>query len=76
MTRDDAGILYPVANGTGELLRVDPLSGEACLLAGGLRNPSSVRIAPPGSGFDTSGEALTFYVVEFSGAIRVIDYRP
>ncbi|MGH7899805.1 MAG: hypothetical protein ACREQQ_17750 [Candidatus Binatia bacterium] len=76
ITRDGEGNLYPVANGLGELLKVDPLTGDACLLAGGLRNPSSVRIAPAGSGFDTSGEALTFYVVEFSGAIRIVGYTP
>ncbi|MGH7819229.1 MAG: SMP-30/gluconolactonase/LRE family protein [Candidatus Binatia bacterium] len=76
MTRDGSGILYVVANGTGELLRVDLTTGDACLLAGGLRNPSSVRIAPSGSPFDTSGESLTFYVVEFSGAIRRLGYTP
>jgi hypothetical protein len=68
--------LYPVANGLGELLRVDPETGDACLVASGFQNPSSVRIAPPGSPFDTSGEAFTFYVTEFSGAIRVVGYTP
>jgi sugar lactone lactonase YvrE len=76
MTRDSDGFLYPVANGLGELLRVDPLTGDACLVASGLQNPSSVRVAPPGSAFDISGEALTFFVVEFSGAIRVVGYSP
>jgi sugar lactone lactonase YvrE len=76
MTRDAGGVLYPVANGMGEVLRVDPTTGAACLIASGLQNPSSVRIAPAGSGFDTSGEALTFYVVEFSGAIRIVGYTP
>lgn len=76
MTRSDEGTLYVVANGMGELLRVDPLTGEACLVASGFQNPSSVRIAPPGSPFDVSGEAMTFYVVEFSGAIRTVGYTP
>jgi hypothetical protein len=76
MTRSPDGTLYVVANGLGELLRVDPGSGEACLVASGLQNPSSVRIAPPGSPFDTSGEAMTFYLVEFSGAIRTVGYTP
>ena len=76
MTRSSDGTLYVVANGLGELLRVDPLTGEACLVASGFQNPSSVRIAPPGSPFDTSGEELTFYVVEFSGAIRTLGYTP
>jgi hypothetical protein len=76
MTRSLDGTLYVVANGLGELLRVDPESGEACLVASGLQNPSSVRIAPPGSPFDTSGEAMTLYVVEFSGAIRIVGFTP
>lgn len=77
MTRDAAGILYVVANGTGELLRVDPGTGDACLLAGGLRNPSSVRIAPAGGAFDDGDAAtLDLYVTEFSGAIRVVRYAP
>src|SRR5206468_12329171 len=57
MTRDADGTLYVMANGMGELLRVDPLTGAACLVVSGLGNPSSVRIAPSGSAFDVSGEA-------------------
>lgn len=77
MTRDGDGILYPVANGTGELLRVDPATGDACLITGGLRNPSSVRIAPEDGLFaDGNAATIDFYVVEFSGAIRVVRYRP
>ena len=76
MTRSDDGALYVVANGMGELLRVDPQSGEACLVASGLQNPSSVRIAPKGSAFDISGQALTFYVVGFDGKIQVVGYTP
>ncbi|MEX2554034.1 MAG: hypothetical protein WEB06_00185 [Actinomycetota bacterium] len=76
MTRSPDGTLYVVANGLGELLSVDPGSGEGCLVASGFQNPSSVRIAPPDSTFDTSGEAMTFYVVEFSGAIRTVGYTP
>ena len=76
MTRTDEGILYVVANGLGELLRVDPITGDACLVASGLRNPSSVRIAPAGSPFDVSGHTITFYITEFSGAIKVVGYTP
>lgn len=75
MTRDEDGILYVVANGTGELIRVDA-DASACLVASGFQNPSSVRIAPPGGAFDTSGEAFTLYVTEFSGAIRTVGYTP
>ena len=76
MTRDEDGNLYPVANGLGELLRVDPTTGVACLVASGFHNSSSVRIAPAGSAFDTSGERFTFYVVEFSGNVRIVGFTP
>lgn len=70
MTRDAAGTLYVVGNGTGELLKVDPDSGAACLMTGGLRNPSSVRIAPEGGPFaDGDAATLDLYVTEFSGRI-------
>lgn len=73
MTGTADGALYPVANGTGELLRVDPNTGASCLLASGLQNPSSVRIAPEASGFADGDPATTdFYVTEFSGAIRIV----
>lgn len=73
MTRDAAGNLYVVANGTGELIKV-ATDGSACLIAGGLQNPSSVRIAP--AGFTLAGAATTFFVTEFSGAIKIIGYTP
>lgn len=77
MTRDADGILYIVANGTGELLRVDPADGSACLIAGSLQNPSSVRIAPEDGGFaDGDPATLDLYVTEFSGAIRTVVYAP
>lgn len=77
MTRDAAGLLYPVANGTGELLRVDPVSGEACLIAGGLQNPSSVKIAPESGPFaDGVVSTIDFYITEFSGAIKVVRFTP
>ena len=76
MTSTPDGTLYVVANGMGELLRVDPVTGDACLVASGLQNPSSVRIAPAGSAFDISGEALTFYVVQFDGRIMTVGYTP
>ncbi|MBI4728662.1 MAG: hypothetical protein HY775_04070 [Acidobacteria bacterium] len=74
MTRDAAGTLYVVGNGSGELLRVDPATGGSCLIASGFQNPSSVRIAPPA--FALAGPALTFFVTEFSGAIQVVGYTP
>ena len=77
MTRDEAGLLYVVANGTGELLRVDPSTGQACLIAGGLQNPSSVRIAPEDGPYaDNDPTTTDFYVTEFSGAIRAVRFTP
>jgi hypothetical protein len=74
MTRDGAGVLYVVANGMGELLRVDPSTGAACLMDSGFRNPSSVRIAP--AAFGRTDTSLTLFVTEFSGAIRRVTYSP
>jgi hypothetical protein len=77
MTRDPlSGELLVVANGMGELLRVDPATGTACLITGGLQNPSSVRVAPAGSDFAMEGYAETFYVTEFSSNVRRIGWNP
>lgn len=66
----DGQYLYVVANGMGELLRVDLATRAACLLASGLQNPSSVRFE---RGFDGSGN---LFITEFSGAIRRVHVRP
>lgn len=77
MTRDGDGVLYPVGNGTGELLRYDPATKEACLITGALQNPSSVRIAPEGGEFsDVNSETIDFYVTEFSGRIMKVTFDP
>jgi hypothetical protein len=39
------GLLYITAHLSGELLRVDPATGDACLLASGLEEPTSARFA-------------------------------
>lgn len=39
------GMLYAAAHVSGELMRVDPATGEACVLASGLGEPTSVRVA-------------------------------
>lgn len=49
------GRLYVVGHLSGELLRVDPATGEACLLASGLEEPTSVRVA---RGFGPHGGKL------------------
>lgn len=69
------GFLYPVANGMGELLRVDPTNGDACLIASGLTTPSSVRVAS-GAFADSDSATIDFFVTEFSGAIRHITWKP
>jgi hypothetical protein len=70
MTLGPDGRLYVAANGTGELIRVD-LDGtpDACLVAWGLHNPSSVRFAP-GTNGSYAGDA---FITEFSGRIMRID---
>ncbi len=61
------GFLYVTANGAGELLRVDPADGSACVAADGLRNPSSVRQA---TGFGDWDGAL--FMTDFGGSITVV----
>jgi len=73
----DGRYLYPVANGLGELLRVDPTNGSACLIASGFPLASSVRIAPESGPFaDHDPGTIDFYVTRFTGAIMRIRYRP
>lgn len=68
MTRDAKGNLYVAANGpAGALLKVDPKTGTACVLADGLDLPSSVRFARA-FGPDTG----KLYVTQFGGAITVV----
>lgn len=61
LTLGPDGFIYVAAHVTGEVLRVDPSSGVACVLASGLHEPTSVRFAPDGRLFvtDMGGEAVT-----------------
>ena len=43
MTIDATGVLYITANGMGRVWRVDPVTGESCIIASGLQNPSAVK---------------------------------
>lgn len=73
----DGRYLYSVANGMGELLRVDPRTGAACLIANGFPTSSSVRIAPENGPFaDHDRATIDFYVTRFTGQIMRIRYRP
>ncbi|MHB1260399.1 MAG: SMP-30/gluconolactonase/LRE family protein [Thermoplasmatota archaeon] len=62
LTLGPDGRLYIAAHLSGELLRFDPATGESCLLASGLEEPSSVRIA---RGFGEHGGKL--FVTTFGG---------
>jgi hypothetical protein len=73
----DGRYLYPVANAMGELLRVDPRTGAACLIASGFPTSSSVRIAPESGPFaDHDPRTIDFFVTRFTGQIMRIVYRP
>jgi hypothetical protein len=65
MTIDRAGVLYLAANGTGEVLRLDPRSGASCTIAGGFRNTSAVKFGC-GPGWPSSH----LFVVGFDGVVR------
>src|SRR3954451_6430070 len=43
MTIGPDGILYVAANLTGEVIRVNPTTGEHCVIAGGMQNTSSLK---------------------------------
>jgi hypothetical protein len=65
MTIDADGNLYIAANGTGEVIRLDPATKEHCTIASGLQNTSAVKF---GRGPGWSAESL--YVVGFDGLVR------
>ena len=62
---DARGDLYMAANGSAEILRLDPDSGDVCTLTRGpFRNPSAVKL---GRGPGWSPQKL--YVVAFDGTV-------
>ena len=65
MTMDASGILYLTANASGEVLRLDPATGQSCQLASGLQNPSAIEF---GSG--TGWPANHLFVAGFDGTVR------
>jgi sugar lactone lactonase YvrE len=71
MTIDAAGILYIAANGTGEVIRVDPATGDHCTIVSSLQNPSSLKFGR-GPGWDTSH----LYLTGFDGAVRELSPPP
>jgi sugar lactone lactonase YvrE len=52
LTLGPDGRIYLAAHLTGEILRVDPTDGSACVLASGLREPTSVRFAHGFGGYE------------------------
>jgi putative cell wall-binding protein/sugar lactone lactonase YvrE/predicted esterase len=69
LTIDGAGVLYLTANGSGEVLSLDPATGRACVVATGLQNPSAVKFGA-GPGWDPAH----LYVSAFDG--RVVELLP
>lgn len=65
MTIDGDGVLYITANGSGEVIRLDPRNGRSCVIARGLRNPSAVKF-----GNGTGWPASQLYVSGFDGALQ------
>jgi hypothetical protein len=65
MTIDADGILYIAANGTGEVIRLDPATKEHCTIASGLQNPSATKF-----GRGPGWPAENLYVVGFDGLVR------
>ncbi|HUR67630.1 MAG TPA: hypothetical protein VM370_00160 [Candidatus Thermoplasmatota archaeon] len=70
------GTIYAAAHVAGEILRVDAVSGDACVLASGLEEPTSVRIARGFGAYDgdlfvtdMGGTAVTALVGPGAGAI-------
>jgi hypothetical protein len=59
------------ANGSGEVLRLDPQSGAVCVLVSGLRNPSAVKL---GRGPGWSAQRL--YVTSFDGSVKELTPPP
>ena len=65
MTIDGDGILYVAANSGGQIIRLDPRSAEACVIASGLMTPSSLKF---GRGAGWPQDHL--FVVGFDGSLR------
>ncbi|MFA5861915.1 MAG: hypothetical protein WDA16_09510 [Candidatus Thermoplasmatota archaeon] len=80
LTLGPDGNIYAAAHVTGEVMRVDPATGEACVLASGLHEPTSVRVARGFGSWDgklfvteMGGEAVTALYGPGAGAVWVID---
>ncbi len=71
LTIDASGLLYITANGSGEVIRLDPATGASCVIAAGLQNPSAVKFGR-GPGWPESH----LFVTGFDGAVRELTPPP
>jgi hypothetical protein len=75
MTIDRDGVLYLAANGSGEIIRLDPRTGKSCVIAGGVangwRNTSAVKF---GCGPGWRSDHL--FAVGFDGVVRELTPPP
>jgi sugar lactone lactonase YvrE len=65
MTIDSKGVLYVAANVAGQVIRLDPATGEHCTIVTGLQNPSSLKFGR-GPGWNKAH----LYVTAFDGTVR------
>ena len=65
LTIDSSGVLYIAANGSGEVVRLDPSTGASCVIVSGLQNPSALKFGA-GQGWNPGH----LYLVGFDGAVR------
>lgn len=79
LTLAPSGEIYAAAHVSGELLRVDPATGAACVLASGFEEPTSVRLAPAGSAWagmllvtDMGGVGVTALAGPGAGAVWAV----
>lgn len=69
LTLASSGALYLAANGAGQVIRLDPRSGQSCVVVSGLTTPSAVK-----QGRGKAFPASRLYAVGFDG--RVLELLP
>jgi sugar lactone lactonase YvrE len=79
LTLGPDGAIYVTAHVSGEVLRVDASTGDACVLASGLQEPTSLRFAHGFGGWDGAlfitdmgGEGVTALATPGAGAVWVM----
>ncbi len=69
LTLSTSNLLYLAANGSGEVLRLDPVSKRSCVIASGLQSTSAVK-----QGRNSAFPASRLYVSGFDG--RLLELVP